>query len=75
VRATSALFIAVYVLAILSAVRILDGRVRVAAVSALALVVMLAVFSAAYLVVPAVAGATSLLLRRGARRSVAPAVS
>jgi amino acid efflux transporter len=64
VRATSALFIAVYVLAIVSAVRILEGRVRVAAIVALALVVALAVFSAAYLVVPAVAAAVSLSLRR-----------
>ncbi|HEY3183859.1 MAG TPA: amino acid permease [Gaiellaceae bacterium] len=73
VRATSALFIAVYVLAIVSAVRILEGRVRVAAVSALALVVALAVFSAAYLVVPAVAAAASLVLRRRPQRSLIPA--
>jgi amino acid efflux transporter len=73
VRATSALFIAVYVLAIVSAVRILEGRVRVAAVSALALVVVLAVFSAAYLVVPAVAAAASLVLRRRPQRSLIPA--
>jgi amino acid efflux transporter len=69
VRATSALFIAVYVLAIVSAVRILEGRVRLAAISALALVAVLAVFSAAYLVVPAVTAAASLGLRRRPRRS------
>jgi amino acid efflux transporter len=72
VRATSALFIAVYVLATVSAVRILEGRVRVAAFAALALVAALAVFSADFLVVPVVAAAGSLLLRRG-RRSFVPA--
>ena len=69
VRATSALFIAVYVLAIVSAVRILDGRGRVAAVAALALVAGLAVFSARFLAVPAVAAAAPILLRRGGRRA------
>jgi amino acid efflux transporter len=64
VRATSALFIAVYVLAILSAVKILDGAVRIAAAFALALTVALAVFSAQFLVVPAVVAAFALLLRR-----------
>jgi amino acid efflux transporter len=73
VRATSALFIAVYVLAIVSAVRILEGRVRVAAISALALVAVPAIFSAVYLVVPAVAAAASLLLRRRPQRSLMPA--
>jgi amino acid efflux transporter len=72
VRATSALFIAVYVLAVVSAVRILEGRVRVAAFAALVLVAALAVFSAGFLVVPVVAAAGSLLLRRG-QRSFVPA--
>ena len=54
VRATSALFIAVYVLAILSAVRILDGAGRGAALAALALILVLAVFSAQFLLVPAI---------------------
>ena len=64
VRATSACFIAVYLLAILSAVRILDGRARVAALVALALTLVLAVFSARYLAVPLVAGAAAYALQR-----------
>lgn len=64
VRETSALFIAVYVLAMFSAVKILDGGVRLAAMAALALTVALAIFSAQFLAVPVVAAAGSLLLRR-----------
>ena len=64
VRATSACFIAVYLLAILSAVRILDGRSRVAALVALALTLVLAVFSARYLAVPLVAGVAAYALQR-----------
>ena len=71
VRSTAACFIAVYVLAILSALRILDGRARAAAVIALVLTIVLAVFSARFLVVPAVAGAAALSMHRilAARRS------
>jgi amino acid efflux transporter len=74
VRATSALFIAVYVLAIASAIRILAGRARAAAVAALVLVAALAVFSGPFLAVPAAVAALPLLagraraLRAGARR-------
>jgi len=68
VRATSALFIAVYVLAIVSAIRILDGRARLAAGCALVLVVALAIFSDRFLLVPAATAALSLALRRGLRR-------
>jgi amino acid efflux transporter len=68
VRATSALFIAVYVLALLSAVRILDGRVRGAAVVGLSATVVLSVFSEGFLVVPAVAAAAALALNRGLKR-------
>jgi hypothetical protein len=64
VRATSACFIAVYVLAIGSAIRILDGRIRIAAYLALILTLVLGVFSAQYLAVPAVVVAGALLLRR-----------
>jgi amino acid efflux transporter len=64
VRATSACFIAVYLLAILSAIRILDGRVRVAAAIALALIVVLAVFSAWFLAVPLVSALAALGLHR-----------
>jgi hypothetical protein len=52
---------------LLSATRILDGPVRVAALCSLALSVALAVFSAGYLVVPVVAAAIALLLRRSLR--------
>ncbi len=64
VRATSALFIAVYVLALVSAVRILDGRVRAAAVVALGATLVLGVFSSWYLAVPVAAAVASLALRR-----------
>jgi hypothetical protein len=67
VRATSACFIAVYVLAIGSAIRILRGRIRIAAYLALILTVALGVFSAQYLAVPAVVVAGALLLRRRLR--------
>jgi len=68
VRATSALFIAVYVLALLSAVRILDGRVRGAAVAALAATLVLSVFSEGFLVVPVVAAVAALALSRRLRQ-------
>ncbi|MDX6425545.1 MAG: hypothetical protein QOD52_950, partial [Gaiellaceae bacterium] len=64
VRATSACFIAVYVLAIGSAIRILRGRIRSAAFLALILTIMLGVFSAQYLAVPAVVVVGALLIRR-----------
>jgi amino acid transporter len=72
VRATSALFIAVYVLALTSATRILEGRVRAAAVVSLAGSCVLAVFSAWFLIVPIVAAVASLLLRRHLRSPTAP---
>jgi amino acid efflux transporter len=68
IRATSACFIAVYALALLSAVRILDGRIRVAAAVTLALVLVVAAFSAWFLAVPVAAGAGALALRAGLRR-------
>jgi amino acid efflux transporter len=68
VRATSACFITVYVLALASAVRILAGRVRTAAAVALALVTVVAVFSSAFLLVTAAA----CLLSPGLRRLVRP---
>ena len=67
VRATSACFIAVYVLAIGSAIRILRGRIRVAAYLALILTIVLGVFSAQYLAVPSVVLVGALLLRRRVR--------
>jgi amino acid efflux transporter len=71
VRATSACFIAVYVLAILSALRILAGRVRALAGVALVTVLVLAVFSTWFLVIPVVAAAGSLVMRRSLARSTA----
>jgi amino acid efflux transporter len=68
VRATSACFIAVYVLAISSAVKILAGAVRVAAFIALVLTLALAVFSAEFLLVPVAVAAASLLLRHRLNR-------
>jgi amino acid efflux transporter len=64
VRSTSALFIAVYVLAISSAIKILTGGVRAVAVLGLTLTLVLAAFSAQFVVVPLAIGAGSLLLRR-----------
>jgi amino acid efflux transporter len=63
IRATSACFIAVYVLALASAVRILRGRIRAAAALALALVSVVAVFSSTFLLVPAATALLSLGLR------------
>ena len=70
IRATSACFIAVYVLALASAVRILRGRIRTAAAVALALVTVVAVFSSTFLLVPAAAAIVSLGLRRLVRPSI-----
>ncbi len=64
VRSTSACFVAVYLLALLSAVRILSGGVRVAAGVALTLTGVVAVFSSAYLLVPLGIAALVLALRR-----------
>jgi amino acid efflux transporter len=66
IRATSACFIGVYVLALLSAARILEGATRVTAALTLALFVVLGGFSGWYLAVPLVAAAAAL----GVRRSV-----
>jgi amino acid efflux transporter len=60
IRATSACFIVVYVLALASAARILTSRMRFAAALSLVLVCVVAVFSSVYLVVPA--GAALLVL-------------
>ncbi len=69
VRATSACFIAVYVLALASAGRLLSGRARLAALVALPLVCVVAVFSAGYLLVPAlVAVPATWAATRAARR-------
>jgi amino acid efflux transporter len=67
VRATSACFIAVYLLAVLSAARILTGRLRAVALFTLATVVGLAVFSSWFLAVPIVAAVLTLGLRESLR--------
>lgn len=70
IRASSACFVAVYVLALASAVRLLAGRLRTGAAVSLALVCVVAVFSSAYLAVPAGAALLVLGVRSaGARRS------
>jgi amino acid efflux transporter len=66
-RATSACFVAVYVAATMSAVRILRDRARVAAVLSAVFITAVAVFSGRYLFVPALAAAVILTTRR--RRS------
>jgi amino acid efflux transporter len=63
VRATSACFVAVYVFSLASAVRILDGCLRAAAVVSLALVSVVAVFSSWFLLVPAAAALATLGVR------------
>ena len=67
VRATSACFIAVYLLAVLSAARVLTGRLRAVALFTLATVVGLAVFSSWFLAVPIVAAVLTLGLRESLR--------
>ena len=71
IRATSACFIGVYVLALLSAVRILEGSTRVMAAFTFALTVVLAGFSGWYLAVPLAAAVAAL----GVRRAVALSAS
>ena len=55
-------------LAIFSALRILTGRIRAVAGLALATVLVLAVFSTWFLVIPVVAAAASLAMRRSLTR-------
>jgi amino acid efflux transporter len=71
VRSTSASFVAVYIFALASATRVLVGRSRWMAATALGLISVVMVFSGAFLLVPA-AGAllTWLWLRHG--RTLAP---
>src|SRR3954452_780669 len=68
VRATSACFVAVYLLSLTSAVRILAGRIRVAAMVSLAFVAVVAIFSEAFLLVPLAAAAVALGARVASRR-------
>jgi amino acid efflux transporter len=67
VRATSACFVTVYLLSLAAATRFLAGQARTVAAVAFVLVAIVTVFSAAFLAVPAVVAAVTLLARR--RRS------
>jgi amino acid efflux transporter len=70
VRATSACFIAVYVISLAAATRILSGGLRAAAAVALALVGIVAVFSSTFLLVPGAAALLAVGLRAAyARRT------
>ncbi len=69
VRATSACFVVVYVLTLASATRILGGRARAIAAIALALVVVVTLFSGAFLAVPAAVAGATLTARLGRRRA------
>ena len=65
VRACSASFVAVYVIATAAGIRLLDGAARVAAAVGFAAVVVVLAFSGPYLLVPAaVAGAALVFTRR-----------
>jgi amino acid efflux transporter len=70
IRATSACFLAVYVLVLAAAARVAAGWLRTAALVALALVCVVVVFSSTFLLVPAVAAAVCAGLRRIAARRV-----
>lgn len=73
VRVTSAFFVAVYVIALVSAVRILTGVFRTAAAVALGLMLGVTVFSSWFLLAPATAAAATVLVqRRVASRRVCP---
>ncbi len=69
VRAASACFVAVYVLALAAAVRILRGAARACAACSLALVLVVAAFSGPFLLAPVLAGAGAMAVHaRRARR-------
>jgi amino acid efflux transporter len=72
IRATSACFVAVYVAATASAVRILRGRERATASVALALVVVVAAFSGWYLLLPAASALCFAAIRRHSTSRLQP---
>jgi amino acid efflux transporter len=72
VRATSACWVAVYVATTLSAVRILRGLARAAALVSSVLSVTLAAFTGWYLLVPAVSWGCFVLIRKHAARARRP---
>jgi len=67
IRATSSLFVGVYVLAIASAVRILRGRERGVALAAVLMVALIALFSEWYGLVPLAVAGLALLQWAGYR--------
>jgi amino acid efflux transporter len=73
VRATSACFVAVYLLALGSAIRILESTVRAAAVAAFLLIAVVAIFSSVFLLVPLAFAFLALGIRRAVARR-APAL-
>ena len=73
VRATSSLFVAVYVVAIASAVRILRNPMRGFAIAAVVLVAIIAVFTGPYLLVPASIALFAIAYWSFGRRRTPPA--
>jgi hypothetical protein len=67
VRATSACFVVVYVITTASAVRLLRGAARICALVSFALMAVVAAFSAAYLLAPALAGCLFYVLGRSSQ--------
>jgi amino acid efflux transporter len=61
VRATSSLFVGVYLVTIASAVRILGGRARAVALAAVVMVAFIALFSRWYVMVPLLVAAIAVL--------------
>lgn len=64
-HASSACFAAVYVLSLAAAVRLLDGPMRAAARVTLAMMLIVAAFAGAYLLIPLAVAAASIGLPRG----------
>lgn len=75
VRATSSLFVCVYVLSIASAVKILRGRERATAIASVIMVALITAFSGWYILVPAVVAALSLIQWARHERGVKPAIT
>ncbi len=62
IRASSSLFVGIYVLSVVSAIRILEGRARLAAGAATLMVTAVAVFSGWYLLVCVAVGGLALMV-------------
>jgi amino acid efflux transporter len=72
IRAASAVFVAVYVIATAAGARLLTGRARAAATVAFAAVLVVFAFSGVYLAVPAAVAAVALSVRRRTPTTSAP---